>query len=671
MKKKLIVIFLIAIIFSTFPLFSKEKINKRVYLDSGWKYSLIQNSTSNIPIDNSSFSQLSTLYADYSGYIYLKNTFYLQEPLQYEQLGVYIGQIKIAAEVYINNVLVGTSGQMPPNEFYSGEKPAAYYIPSEILNYGIEQNEILIKLWVNGYGKISPKPYIDLWSEVQLAQKRNNMFSSELPFAASVFLGLVSLLYLFFYLIRPKDRSNLSFGLLTLFSSLYLLTISWGEYPVRPLTSFLTFQKIFNGLIPFAAMHFAVSFIRDYLNKKENYKFRFFRAIGLIFTTIVPLFAQNLLHFFLLQVICYFFSGFMFLYPTALIFEDIFKKNKKVFSLLIGFSPILIGLFSAGILFLLFDFQYTRLVIIFGWLFTIVIFLDLLLVNYVKLFGRVEFVNANLEKIVKNKTQQLQNANQILEETNTHLNYEKNRTAKELELAAYVQHNFYKLRKTDFDDWEVGYYFRPLESVSGDLYDLYTINDKLKGLGIFDVSGHGISSGLVTMLVKNIIQQEFDEGINDELCSVMNKINERIINEKGSIENYLTGIICRLEKNTMEFISAGHPEPIYIHKNKVSILPKATDAQGVIGIGGVPTNFVSSKLEFQKDDLFIMYTDGFTEATNEYNQLFGKERLLSSIQNHYDLPLSELVKAITDDVFDYSKDSEIKDDLTLIILKKK
>ena len=66
-----------------------------------------------------------------------------------------------------------------------------------------------------------------------------------------------------------------------------------------------------------------------------------------------------------------------------------------------------------------------------------------------------------------------------------------------------------------------------------------------------------------------------------------------------------------------------------------------------------------------------MYTDGFTEATNEYNQLFGKERLLSSIQNHYDLPLSELVKAITDDVFDYSKDSEIKDDLTLIILKKK
>ena len=89
---------------------------------------------------------------------------------------MYIGQIKIAAEVYINNVLVGTSGQMPPNEFYSGEKPAAYYIPSEILNYGIEQNEILIKLWVNGYGKISPKPYIDLWSEVQLAQKRNNMF---------------------------------------------------------------------------------------------------------------------------------------------------------------------------------------------------------------------------------------------------------------------------------------------------------------------------------------------------------------------------------------------------------------------------------------------------------------------------------------------------------------
>ena len=80
---------------------------------------------------------------------------------------------------------------------------------------------------------------------------------------------------------------------------------------------------------------------------------------------------------------------------------------------------------------------------------------------------------------------------------------------------------------------------KPLAGVSGDLYDIFYTGNHLNGLGIFDVSGHGISSGLVTMLVKNIIEQEFHDGSNEKLEDVMYIINDRLIEEKGNTKRSL------------------------------------------------------------------------------------------------------------------------------------
>ena len=89
--------------------------------------------------------------------------------------------------------------------------------------------------------------------------------------------------------------------------------------------------------------------------------------------------------------------------------------------------------------------------------------------------------------------------------------------------------------------------FKPMSGVSGDLYITFISENKLEGIGIFDISGHGIASGLVTMLVKNIIENEFQKGINLPLNEVMDTINERIIIEKGNIDEVIM-MVSRGEK---------------------------------------------------------------------------------------------------------------------------
>ena len=136
---------------------------------------------------------------------------------------------------------------------------------------------------------------------------------------------------------------------------------------------------------------------------------------------------------------------------------------------------------------------------------------------------------------------------------------------KEIRMASVIQQSFFKQDVSKIKNYDVSFYSKPMAGVSGDLYDFFRTGDNLDGLGIFDVSGHGISSGLVTMLVKNIIHQEFYTKDKMDLWEILNNINGRVIQEKGDIENYLTGILIRTNKENLEIAIAGHPRPIFYH----------------------------------------------------------------------------------------------------------
>jgi len=260
-------------------------------------------------------------------------------------------------------------------------------------------------------------------------------------------------------------------------------------------------------------------------------------------------------------------------------------------------------------------------------------------------------------------------------------NYRKNqqeykeRMEKELSLASLVQTSFFKHEETLYDDWSIVYYTKAMSGVSGDFLDIYNNNKKLEGIGIFDVSGHGIASGLVTMLVKNIIINEVNRGRGDKLKTVIDRINVRYLNEKGNIENYLTGILCRIKGSTVEFVNAGHSMPIFYKADEDHCLEIKNEngetSYGAIGLIGMPSNFVQHSVEMAPGDELILFTDGITDTTNETSEAFGRERLIKSINRNADRPLSTQINCIISDVTNYAHGRPLEDDITMIILKKK
>lgn len=245
--------------------------------------------------------------------------------------------------------------------------------------------------------------------------------------------------------------------------------------------------------------------------------------------------------------------------------------------------------------------------------------------------------------------------------------------SREIEIAADIQKNFYSCDVSDVHGWEIGYYNKAMAGVSGDLFDFYKRDAILDGLGIFDVSGHGISSGLLTMLVKNIIQQEFYKNAAHGLDETMYEINNRVIEAKGSVENYLTGILARITDNSMEFVDAGHPLPVVYTKatDCVELFIESPDERyGVIGLKDFPTKYQVERFDFARGDEMVFYSDGIVDALSAEGKEFGRERFLECVKRYVTLKAKDQVNFISEEVRLFQGACPQKDDITLIIIKK-
>jgi serine phosphatase RsbU (regulator of sigma subunit)/CHASE3 domain sensor protein len=269
---------------------------------------------------------------------------------------------------------------------------------------------------------------------------------------------------------------------------------------------------------------------------------------------------------------------------------------------------------------------------------------------------------------LKDSNLQLSSANNALEQA--HL-----AAARDMKIAVNVQQSMLQKNPPKNGEWDIAFDFKPKSGVSGDFYEFYMHNDTLIGAGIFDVSGHGISSGLITMLAKSIINRNFMAYRDEPLNKVLKRINTELIHEFGGVDNYLTGILLRFSGDSCEYVNAGHTELLFkrIDSEVKIIQPKDEDMKGYfLGVAEMGSQFRALTYTTVKGDTFLLYSDCIIETLNPRGESFGITRLLSLFNSfNGDVTAAVIVETIMKELFNFSETAELKDDLTLIALKKK
>ena len=658
-----------------------------VSLSDTWEYAYSQKGYETIqtiqtkdfyPLPSSSLNSLSLFLPEKTGIIWLKcsvpieRSFIIQNP----QLALYLSRITMADETYFNGVLIGSEGRFPPDVFSAWNKFRMYRIPQEIIKYN-EPNTILIKIYIDKEGSLTGKPFIAPLSIVQQQYAIDTFINSTVNLIASGIMLIAGIYHIIIWLKRKKETESLYFALLNILGAIYLSNFYlYDTFIFNVITiNWLWFQKIIANMLIYIIGYMICNFIISLLKLREYLILHILRLLLLIVPLVWILIIPNYSELYDKRLSLQLFVIPVIFYILGLVVLSVIKKNPAGRIVIFGMIPLFLTSLLDIVIhsgFKLYDFPYLAG---FGFPLVILSIFFLLASRFASSLNEVEELNLHLEDKVKQRTQELEDANQQLSETLSKLREAQYIAERDLKMATYVQTSFYPKAAPQTKHWNTGYFFKPAAAVAGDLYDFYIKNNELHGVGIFDVSGHGIASGLVTMLAKTIIFHNFSEYVSKKLHEVLAIINNQIIRDKGDIENYLTGILLRINEYIVEYVNAGHVDLLFCNGTTGTVIPVADEknqAKGMfLGIPDLPCEAHTLRFKVKPGDILCLYTDGLTEAKNPEGEMFGEPRLYSLLERNKMLSAEDIAETIHKSFFAFKQDAPLTDDVTVIILKAK
>jgi sigma-B regulation protein RsbU (phosphoserine phosphatase) len=292
----------------------------------------------------------------------------------------------------------------------------------------------------------------------------------------------------------------------------------------------------------------------------------------------------------------------------------------------------------------------------------------------VKVIERTDELHTAMEEL-EAMNDELKAMNDQLIVTNNELEETQRIAKQDMVMAANVQSTLFPKEPPGLRGWDIAFTFKPMSGVSGDFYDFYTDKDMLEGVAIFDVSGHGIASGLITMIARSVLFRNFKKGEDIVLGSILEQSNREMINEIRKTEKYLTGILLRFREHTVEYVNAAHTELIHkAHKTgDVRVMkPEGTDHKGMImGIDDLEKSYPTLKFQVNNGDMIMLYTDCLDESMNAERKEYGMERIEKSVMNAKGGTAQFVLDSIMNDFYNFIGGQAIHDDLTVIVLIKK
>jgi serine phosphatase RsbU (regulator of sigma subunit) len=252
---------------------------------------------------------------------------------------------------------------------------------------------------------------------------------------------------------------------------------------------------------------------------------------------------------------------------------------------------------------------------------------------------------------------------------------EKERLEQELRIAREIQMSLLPQGSLRMPGLALTGHCEPAREVGGDYYDFLPLDEHRVGLLIADVAGKGTSAALYMAELKGVMfsLSQLHRSPRDLLIAA-----DRILSCHLTKSSFITitYAVIDVKARTLTYARAGHCPLIYMpgpHAQPRDAQILAPDGL-VLGLQIDEGQMFRRLLEevtvpLGAGDLFVLFTDGITEATNPDGDDFGEQRLATLIQQQAHLPFEELRERILREVGAFVGDAPQQDDMTMLLLK--
>ena len=246
------------------------------------------------------------------------------------------------------------------------------------------------------------------------------------------------------------------------------------------------------------------------------------------------------------------------------------------------------------------------------------------------------------------------------------VNAAKERMESELSIARNIQMSMVPSTFPDVKGLDMYARMTPAKEVGGDLYG-YLLEGNQLYFAIGDVSGKGVPASLFMAQATRLFLTLAKQGMKPaEICTRLNNALSGEDNENGM---FVTMFVCRLnlKLNLLEYCNAGHNPPVLGNADgQFSFLEMEPNAP----IGLWPgLEYEGESIDFFKDRLLLLYTDGLNEAENRQQEQFGEERIIEILTSQASQKCQDIIEILETDVNRFRNGTDPNDDLTMLCMK--
>jgi serine phosphatase RsbU (regulator of sigma subunit) len=269
------------------------------------------------------------------------------------------------------------------------------------------------------------------------------------------------------------------------------------------------------------------------------------------------------------------------------------------------------------------------------------------------------WITMELEKVNKS----LEAETRRLKQTRDELNKKNKKMTEELALANIIQNSFLPKQFPASVPMSFTHKYIPHEYIGGDFYEIHAIDDTHLGILIADVSGHGVSSALITAMLKSSFAHAATGCLSpSKVLSIINKEFTHIMRT----DHYITAFYSIFDTANLaaRFANAGHPRQLVLRQDgRIEFIGANGFFLGMFD----NTDYEENSIKLEAGDRMVFYTDGIIECPDTQGQFFGKENLVRVIENHQHEDIESLSKSIIVELIAYMADYRFPDDITLLI----
>lgn len=251
---------------------------------------------------------------------------------------------------------------------------------------------------------------------------------------------------------------------------------------------------------------------------------------------------------------------------------------------------------------------------------------------------------------------------------------EKERLEREVELAAEIQQGILPSDMPGVGCFETVGWSRPSRQVGGDYYGSLQFAGSRRGMVVADVTGKGMPAALLVSTLDSALRLLIDDARPgrqsapvEVSAELVERLNKHIV-ESSAPNRFITLILVEVdpENRSVRYVNAGHNPGLLVRRGG-EVTP--------LGASGLPLGLLPSAtyrvdaVEMEPGDLVCLYSDGITECESTADEEYGQERLETFLRERRDRPLSEIVRAIDEEVSRFGAGLPQGDDQTVVLIR--